>query len=155
MFSHVLVPIDPQFRARRALEVAAKLATEQNAILTLLYVEDLGRIVGFAPFTTLDQLEIDRHQGSVEQFLRDAVAVVAAFDVRVRTQIVRGEAVPDAINHVAASIGADAIVMGTHGRKGLARAWWGSVTEEVLHVATVPVIVVNEAACAAASAPRA
>jgi len=42
----------------------------------------------------------------------------------------------------AVEIGADAIVMGTHGRTGLTRAVIGSVADRVLRRADVPVILV-------------
>ncbi len=144
MFRHVLVPLDPQFQARRALEIAARFAADHRARITLLYVSDLSRTFRYATVTQLDQATIDRHNARITAFLRDAASVLAEFDVIAETLIARGTPVSTAINATAAAIGADAIVMGTHGRKGLAHAWWGSVTEEVLRDAVVPVIVVNE-----------
>jgi nucleotide-binding universal stress UspA family protein len=47
----------------------------------------------------------------------------------------------------AEQFGANAIVMGTHGRGGLRRLFMGSVAETVLREATVPVIVVREREC--------
>lgn len=44
---------------------------------------------------------------------------------------------------LAASLDADLIVMGTHGRRGLARAFLGSVAEKVVRYATVPVLTVH------------
>jgi universal stress protein A len=41
-------------------------------------------------------------------------------------------------------VGAELIVMGTHGRSGIAHVVLGSVTERVLHRATCPVLVVPE-----------
>ncbi|MEZ4310342.1 MAG: universal stress protein [Polyangiaceae bacterium] len=43
-----------------------------------------------------------------------------------------------------AALGADAIVMGTHGRTGVRRLLLGSVAERVLRRAKVPVIVVRD-----------
>lgn len=145
MFRRVLVPIDPQFQMRRALEVAASFAADHRAGITLLYVADLARAFGYATFAPLDQETIDRYNARIEAFLRNAAAVLAEFDIAAQTRIARGTPVSSAINATAAAIGADAIVMGTHGRKGLAHAWWGSVTEDVLRDATVPVIVIAAA----------
>ncbi len=47
------------------------------------------------------------------------------------------------INAVAASIHADLIVIGTHGRRGLARAILGSVAENVIRTATRPVTTIH------------
>lgn len=48
-----------------------------------------------------------------------------------------------AILHRASSGGFDLIVMGTHGRTGLARLILGSVAEEVVRRATIPVLIVK------------
>lgn len=47
------------------------------------------------------------------------------------------------INKVADAIDADVIVIGTHGRKGLARALLGSVAENVVRTATRPVLTIH------------
>jgi nucleotide-binding universal stress UspA family protein len=45
------------------------------------------------------------------------------------------------IIETAREIGADLIVMGTHGRRGVSRALIGSVAEKVVRLATIPVLV--------------
>jgi nucleotide-binding universal stress UspA family protein len=47
------------------------------------------------------------------------------------------------IGKVAKTEHADLIVMGTHGRRGMARAILGSVAEQVIRTSTVPVLVVH------------
>jgi nucleotide-binding universal stress UspA family protein len=47
------------------------------------------------------------------------------------------------INRVADELDADLIVIGTHGRKGLARALLGSVAENVVRTATRPVLTIH------------
>ncbi len=59
-------------------------------------------------------------------------------DLTVRTESVDGEPA-DAIARRAAAVGASAIVLGTHGGRGLERLMLGSVAETVLHHATCPV----------------
>jgi hypothetical protein len=49
----------------------------------------------------------------------------------------------DEIVALARQIGADLIVLGTHGRRGLRRLWLGSVAEHVVRSATCPVLVVR------------
>ena len=54
------------------------------------------------------------------------------------------EHVPDAILRAASDYGADLIAIGTHGRRGLRRVLEGSVAEEVIRRARVPVFVVHQ-----------
>jgi nucleotide-binding universal stress UspA family protein len=49
----------------------------------------------------------------------------------------------EVINEVAARIGADVIVMVTHGRRGLARLIEGSIAEKVMRAAPCPVLAVR------------
>ena len=62
--------------------------------------------------------------------------------------------VSEVILGVAAEVRADMIVMGTHGRTGLARMTMGSIAEEIIRHADVPVVTVrtkHHAGCAASS----
>ena len=49
----------------------------------------------------------------------------------------------DVVPSTAKELGADLIVMGTHGRRGIARALLGSVAESVLRTAPAPVLTVR------------
>src|SRR5262249_8289522 len=51
--------------------------------------------------------------------------------------------IADALCEQAAATGADLIVMTTHGRGGLARAWLGSVADDLIRRLTVPVLLVR------------
>jgi nucleotide-binding universal stress UspA family protein len=63
---------------------------------------------------------------------------------KVETRVV--EALPaDGIRDMAASTGADLIVMGTHGRSGLNRWMLGSVTERILRESPMPLLTVRAA----------
>ena len=60
----------------------------------------------------------------------------------VETRFSRGQA-PDEIVRVAKEVGCDLIVMGTHGRTGLARLLMGNTAESVAPEAHCPVIIVK------------
>jgi len=70
--------------------------------------------------------------------------VLQAGVAQVETLVGEGHAVHDAIVRAVESSGADLIVMGTHGRRGLERLVLGSVTQRVLGVTPVPVLVVRD-----------
>ncbi len=67
--------------------------------------------------------------------------------------IVHGNAAAAAIRISAEICRADAIVVGTHGRRGLQRLFLGSVAEAVIRESTVPVVVVPSAAAASHAEP--
>ena len=144
MFNHVLVPLDIRFVSKNALRTAAVLATEQNADVTLLYVYDVRRDSRSLSFNTIIEEDVDRHRSQVKRFLDNAASVISEYGASAKTRIARGRPVHKAIRSAAVALEADLIVMGTHGRRGLAHAWWGSVTEDVLREANVPVLVINE-----------
>ena len=61
----------------------------------------------------------------------------------IHCHVVEGTGIADAIRESAEKLGADLIVMGTHGRTGLAHVFLGSVAERTLRNAHCPVLVVQ------------
>jgi nucleotide-binding universal stress UspA family protein len=53
--------------------------------------------------------------------------------------------VPSCLQRLVEQRGADLVVMGTHGRRGLRRMVLGSVAERLLRISTVPVLMVRGA----------
>ena len=64
--------------------------------------------------------------------------------IEITTTLVEGHAIYKGILETATQIGADLIVMGSHGRKGLEKLILGSVTSQVLSHAHLPVLVVRD-----------
>jgi nucleotide-binding universal stress UspA family protein len=144
MFKHVLVPIDFRFRTRVTLLTAALLAREHDAGVTLLYVENPARYIPGAGFAAVTSDQIDRFNAFVTGFLNDAASLVSEQGVPARVDSVRGSPVHSTIIRFAGVSKVDLIVMGTHGRGGLAHAWWGSVTEDVIRSTRIPVLAIHE-----------
>lgn len=126
MYRRILVPVDGSASADYALEQAIALAREHVATLKIVYVD------------------------GVEEISRQIVEVAAAKVRNAGLQLDSGllvklptEEIGDVILQEAASWTADLIVIGTHGRRGLAHALLGSVAEKVIRAANVPVLVVR------------
>jgi nucleotide-binding universal stress UspA family protein len=90
---------------------------------------------------------------TAEVAARIANAARGALDKLVEQNEARGvrltallrEGVPwEEINAVAKELDADAVVIGTHGRQGLARALLGSVAEKVIRTSPRPVVTVHQ-----------
>lgn len=143
MFRHVLVPFDVRFIPTLALRAAASLAYA-GAQLTLLYVADPSRDFPGPAFTRLADDSFECYEARLNQKMGNVVALLSEYEATAAAWIVQRRPIHAAINQVAREIMADAILMGTHGRRGLARLLHGSVTERVMREADVPVIVVRE-----------
>jgi nucleotide-binding universal stress UspA family protein len=141
-YTKILCPLDFDDNSRHALQHAAALALQSGGLLHLLHVVQINPLVaegaagGFAGKELYDaQVEASRRQ-------LEEVAERIAPNVKCVILIELGE--PGAtIVEAAARIGADLLVMATHGRRRLKRLVLGSVAERVVRESIVPVLVVR------------
>jgi|SRR5579872_1124291 len=148
MFKHILCPVDGSECSVEALTLAAKLATEQRAQLTICTVVDPAKAASMAfgdpPMTAACLTALDEE---ATQLVKDATARVHDVDV-VEGVSLDGQTVDSIVTYASAHT-CDLIVMGSHGRAGLSRALLGSVAEGVVRRAHVPVLIVRRAPVAA------
>ena len=137
-FRHILVPTDFGDAAKRAEEVAIDIARRFDAKLTLLYACYLPPLPYGSVFAVpLDaMLEMARKDMDLE--VEKAQQVYPQL-----TGVVRAGSATHTIVSAVSELGADLIVMGTQGRRGPARLVLGSVAENVLRLAPVPVLTVS------------
>lgn len=140
-FAHVLCPTDFSEGAARATELAAELAVSFDARLTLLHVVSTPTAAAFwyaegltypvEEIYTAARRELDRSAEIVRRAHPAVATVLAGGDPR------------DEILSSTKELGADLVVMGTHGRRGLERLVLGSTAETVVRMSSVPVLVVG------------
>jgi nucleotide-binding universal stress UspA family protein len=136
----ILVPFDFSAHSTAAVDYAALLAARLGASLRLLHVYDPpDSLAGIVPGTSVREEEDSARRVAERELQRLQLRIGDA--VAVDTAVVAGAPVAEILRH--AEGGFDLIVMGTHGRSGLRRLLLGSVTEEVLRRAKVPVLVVH------------
>lgn len=142
MFTHILCPVDGSQASLLALHVAARLAGEQHASLTICSVADPARASAMAfGDPTGSVMALDALDDDAKRICEDALKLVSDA-VRADTAVLDG--LPsDAIVDYAAKTNCDLIVMGSHGRSGIPRALLGSVAEGVLRHAPVPVMIIR------------
>ena len=122
-----------------ALAQAIEAAKPDNAAIEILHVIEL---IEEFPFGTVHfDADYGALYASVDQRLTDRAARVRAAGVACTTKIVEGVAVSE-ITKRGRDIDADLIVVGTHGRTGIAHAMLGSVAERVVRRASCPVLTV-------------
>ncbi|HLL24105.1 MAG TPA: universal stress protein [Kofleriaceae bacterium] len=139
---HILVPTDLSDGAEEALDYACELANKLDATIHLvnvigipaLGVPELGVAV---TATVIDSMVADNKAAIDELASRKGVAA------RVGQVLLKTGDARDVINQTALEVGADLIVMGTHGRRGVSRALLGSVAETVVRSAPCPVLTVR------------
>ena len=145
----MLVPTDFSEGSRAALSLAADLAKVHGATVVVLHVAEL--LPGLTADTMVHaegggapmRLE-DFHRDQTMSWMEQDRALAHAREVPVELVFALGEVVPMVLAE-AGRRHADVIVMGTHGRSGLAHLVMGSVAERVLRQSRVPVLTVRVA----------
>jgi nucleotide-binding universal stress UspA family protein len=142
MTRKILCPVDFSTGSERALQKAEELARLLGAEIELLHAYQLPVLaLPDAPVTVSPTYVADltdRAERAIEP-LREGLK---ARGVAATSRLVEG--VPaDVIVGRAAELGADMIVMGTHGHGGFRRFLLGSAAERVVRMATVPVLTVH------------
>ena len=144
MFKHILIPVDGSPTSMLAVSKAADLAKAFGSQVTALYVIDPYPFTGVGADFAYGQSQYLSAATAEANSALDAVKVtMQAAGVSVDTVLGEGHAVHEGIVRALENTGADLIVMGSHGRRGLERLMLGSVTQRVLGVAHVPVLVVR------------
>jgi nucleotide-binding universal stress UspA family protein len=141
--SGIIVGIDGSAHAQRALEWAVEAAAVRDEPLTVLTVWRTAVASWGAPVIYPgDQEAADDARRVARDALDKAVADVGAGrPVKATVRAVSG--IP-AAELVAASAGADLLVIGSRGTGGFARLLLGSVAQQVVHHAHCPVVVVPD-----------
>lgn len=141
-FDRILIPTDMSDFARLALRYGALFREQLGSTLTLLYADEFYFPVDLLEVPSGYYLEnLPEARAKLGERLREhADATVGGQGVE--TTIVQ-DAPARAITRTAKEMDADLIIMGTHGRHGWRRAILGSVTENVLHETSTPLLTVT------------
>lgn len=144
----ILVPIDFSEASTAALDYAVDLAEDTDAKVFVLHTFELPT-VGFPDAFIPPTAELTgRIVEGARVGLDTTLARYAKRKVPVKALLERGDA-REVILAKAEELGADLICIGTHGRKGIARALIGSVAESVVRTSPIPVLTVHAPAQAA------
>lgn len=139
----ILVPTDLSDPAAHALRYASSLAERLGARLLVIYADPFIPPTDFTAntagvFALSRDAMMREAREELQQHAEGNIRTSVPFDLRV----IIGEPL-DAIVAQVSESGADLVVMGTHGRTGMRRLMFGSVTEAVMRIVPVPVIAVN------------
>lgn len=134
----ILVPTDFSASSEVALELACSLARAQGARLILLHVAAYDVTEAGMMAVSMDP---SYYHDAMKEIQDRVVGPTPGFFVE--TSLKEGTPAEE-ILRVADDVGADLIVMGTHGRTGLSRLLMGSVAEAVTRRAGCPVLLAKK-----------
>jgi len=143
----LLAPLDGIPAHEEGLCVGAALAKACGAALHLaMVVPTAGSLVGeraatgqFLPGATAAVLEMAQQGG--EEYLGHHVAQLKASGLSVTAEVSRGDPTTAIVNLVR-RVGADIIILGTHGKTGMDALWAGSVAPKLAGRTHVPLLLV-------------
>lgn len=143
----LLVPVDGSQASVKALEAAIELARLNRAQLRLLYViDELDYVNGFETARAYHEQTLPRMRIDGERLLAQMRSLAAAKGVACDSVLVESGAgrLCDVVAEQSGLVHADMVVLGSHGRHGLARMLMGSDAEQIVRHSTVPVLVVKD-----------
>jgi nucleotide-binding universal stress UspA family protein len=150
MLNHILVPLDESEFAEKALSYAEQILAPKGQLTLLTVVDTVSAVYPLMPGPypvpieqSLDAQETIRVQLSqrADSYLNSVVERLSTSDFRV-VVLVREGIPAETIVSAAEELAVDAIAMSTHGRSGLGRWIFGSVTQKVLSATPCPVFII-------------
>jgi len=150
--SSILCPVDFSEGSRAALCYAAALADHFGARLTVITVDD-PLLAKAAAMEMLEPPLAAQSEAELRRFSDDVLPHVGARATMLGFRVATGKPATEILRE-AHAISAGLIVIGSHGRSGLQKIFFGSTTERVLRETTVPVLITRETRPASTSLPE-
>jgi len=138
---NLLVPLDLGPHAAEVVAYAVALADRLDARLHVLH-SIAWPLIGAEIPVTISSAALAEIMAQARSELEQLTSAHAG---RIPAEAIEVQSGDPRTNIIATAerLGADLIVMGTHGRRGVARMWLGSVAEQVARVAPCPVLLVR------------
>ncbi len=142
-FKKILFPVDLSESSEKIVPYVQIVAKKFEAKIHILFAARVFQYLTsiYVPHLSINKFEREIFEGA-EKKLYEFIDKYFKEYPGTKPAVVAGDASEEIINYVE-SQGIDLIIMGTHGRKGLDKAIFGSVAERVVKAAPVPVMVVN------------
>lgn len=144
MVHRLVVPVDGSTFSERALQYAGPLARASGGALdlVLVHVRQTPASADLLLMHEVSEWEQEHRQREADYLERLRDRVVAEYGVSVRAVLLDGDVVAGIERHLA-DCGGDLVVLTSHGRAGLERAWLGSVSDALLRKLDVPVLLIR------------
>jgi nucleotide-binding universal stress UspA family protein len=153
---HILVPLavaagDDRAISDHLIDVAIDLARTGGAKLSLTWVEPntpptMPLDIGLMPTSAVEAMIAvrDANRDAAKKMLHEYAAKAHAAGVDASARIADATSgIGETIAQLASEIGAELVVVSSHGRRGMRRLLLGSVAERTAHLSSVPVLIVR------------
>ena len=141
MFKKILVAIDGSEISKRSLQMAIDEAKAWDAELHAVYVIETGMLSSVPVDNTLEVIySLLENEGT--RIMEESQKSASEAGVTLMTSIKQGHAGNEILSH-AEAIGADLIILGSHGKSEIDRLLIGSVTTYVVRHSTITTLVVR------------
>ena len=142
MYEKILVPLDGSPFAENALPHALGLARHTGAVLHIVLVHHIQLPMEPAWAGPTDDYARSMYESEV-LYLQDVRKRLERWSFAKLVMHHASGAPAHTIPRLAAELNVDIVIMSTHGRGGVQRAWLGSVADAVVRRARVPVLLVR------------
>ena len=150
MYERVLVPLDGSKVGEAALDHVERLISKISpdvktevilfqVLTSLTHYVIAGEASVQVPYTDKEVANITK---KAKEYLNKTGENLKSKGINVKTKAASGKAAEEIVK-AADEFKVDLIAMSTHGRSGLSRLTFGSITDKVLRTAGVPVLVVR------------
>lgn len=150
MYRNVMVPVDGSSFAREAVLQGLRIASRSGATLRLVRVASAPLFAGGPDSFAIENSTVQKQRADELADLYSIAAECRAHStVNVTASLQQGPIV-DSLMGYARRHRVDLIVMRSHVRKGIARAWFGSIADKLIRESGIPVLVVRPPSVATA-----
>ena len=150
MYRRILVAVDGSATSNKAVSTALEMASYSSgrSVIRLIHVlDEMAYFVGLDPYAGQSYSVIGVMREAGEKILADGLAIIQSAGVQADTVLVDqlGAHLAETVAAEVKAWEASLVVVGTHGRRGVGRMLLGSGAEQIIRLATCPVLVVRSA----------
>ncbi len=138
----IVVPVDFEDNTEYLVDYASELARKFDAEMYLIHVIPMGYSLGGEMVVRYSAIKEDEYKSSVEKMMERLVAVTGKDGIRCNGKVFVGDPAEEIVQYVD-DVGADMVIISTHGTKGLEKILLGSVTSRVVKRSNCPVLSMN------------
>lgn len=144
MYTRVAVPLDGSPFAEQALDAAIAIAQQHRAGLELVHVHEPVMVPAHGAPPIDPAFDLDQQRAMRGWLTARAERLAAESGRTVESSFIVGDVVGALAEHFTGNR-ANLVVMATHGRGGISRAWLGSVADRLVRQISVPILLIRPA----------